>query len=487
MRRILMLAALAALAPILVLGQEKGKVEPVKEIEIDRKEPVLYDKDIEPIFVKKCLVCHSGQVKEGKLDLDTYEGLMKGGKRNKAVIPGKAGESLLYKSCRRVGEGAPPMPPPKEQNQAPLSPTELALLKLWIDQGAKAPSGIRVRPMPVVSAPPDRVKPVRAIAVSPDKALVAAGRGNQIHVFDAKSGNHLKTLLDKDVVSADKKPVQAAHLSIVESLAFSPDSKQLVSGSFQEIKIWDPVAGELKQKIGGFADRVVALAFSAKGKYLATGGGAATEDGEIKVYEMPEGKLAVDIKNCHSDTVFGVCFSPDETKLASCGADKFVKVFEIPAGKFIKSFEGHTHHVLDVGWMGDGKLLASAGGESPSAISPGAGIIKTWDYEKGEQAKSIANAHTRQITRLLFIGATPQAVTCAGDQTVKVYNIPGGNVVRTIQAGSDFLYAVGVAPDGSIIAAGGEEGVVRLYNGTTGMLVKALAIPGEEQPPEPKK
>jgi hypothetical protein len=486
MRRFLMLAVLVALTPALIVGQEKGKVEPVKVVEIKRDAPVSYDKDIEPIFVKKCLVCHSGQVKEGKLDLDSYEGLMKGGKRGKSVIPAKGEESLLYRSCRRIGEGAPQMPPPKEVNQAPLSPEELALVKLWIDQGAKAPAGVRTRPMAVVSAPPPGVKCVHAVAVTADKKLVAAGRGNQIHIFDEK-GAHLRTLLDKDLQTPDKKPVQAAHLSLVESLAFSPDGKLLVSGSFQEIKVWDPESGDLKQKIGGFVERVVALAFSKDGKHLATGGGGASEDGELKVFEMPEGKLLVDIKkNCHSDTVYGVSFSPDGTKLASCGADKFVKVFEIPSGNFVKSFEGHTHHVLGVGWKADGKLLASAGGESPSATSPGPGIIKVWDYEKGEQVRTINNAHTRQITQLLFVGATPQVITCSGDQTVKMFNVDNGGAVRTFQAAPVFLYSVGVSGDGTVVVAGGEDGSMRLYNGANGQLVKALVLPGEEEP-APKK
>src|SRR5207253_9656678 len=118
--------------------------------------------------------------------------------------------------------------------------------------------------------------------------------------------------------------------------------------------------GMLRKRLTGFAERVVTLAFSPNGKLLATGGGAPTEDGELKVFDVATGNLVVDIKNGHSDQVFGVCFSPASTKLASCGADKFVKVFELPSGKFLKSFEGHTHHVLDVGWKSDGKLIASA-------------------------------------------------------------------------------------------------------------------------------
>src|SRR5207248_2336621 len=70
-------------------------VQPIKVVTLERKEPVLYEKDVEPIFVSKCLVCHSGSVKEGKFDLGAYESLMRGGKRGKPIVPGKSAESLL--------------------------------------------------------------------------------------------------------------------------------------------------------------------------------------------------------------------------------------------------------------------------------------------------------------------------------------------------------------------------------------------------------
>src|SRR5205085_3054689 len=125
----------------------------------------------------------------------------------------------------------------------------------------------------------------------------------------------------------------------------------------------------------------------------------------------------LDIKNGHSDTVFGVSFRPTGKMLATCAADKFVKVFDIPSGKFHKSFEGHTHHVLDVGWKSDGKLLASAGADN---------AVKIWDFEKGEQKQTIANVHAKQVTRLLFVGKKPEFVTCSADQTVRFWNVDNG-------------------------------------------------------------
>lgn len=463
MRSLLTLCVVAFL-PTAALAQEKKFGEPLDVAKLERKDAVLYEKEIEPIFKNRCFVCHSGKEKQGKLDMGTYESLIKGGKRGTPIIPGKSQDSLIFKLASHVQK---PFMPPRDEGPV-MTPTELALLKLWIDQGAKAPTGESAITKIIVSVPPQNVTPVRAVAISPDKAFIVAGRGNQINVYEGTKGEYLRSLVEPGLTTADKKPVKAAHLSIVEALAFSPDGKYLASGSFQEVSIWDVKTGKLDRKLTGFAHNVVALAFSADGKLLATGGGVPTADGEVKVYDVATWKVITDIKNGHSDTVYGVSISPDGTKIASCGADKFIKVFELPSGKFLKSFEGHTHHVLDVGWKSDGKLLASAGADN---------TVKVWDYEKGEQVRTI-NAHTKQVTRLQFIGKTPQFVTCSGDMQVKFWNVDSGGNVRNFGGNTDFVYAVAVSPDGMLLVTGGEEGVVRMFNATNTQLIRALLPPG---------
>lgn len=495
MRSLAFLALALVLAASTVAPTQEKKdpkdLPVIPTVDLKRKDPVEYSKDIEPIFENKCFVCHSGSIIEAKFDMSTYAGVMKGGKRGVAVVPGKSAESNMFLFCSR--QKKPIMPPKSEE---PLTSQELSLLKLWIDEGAKMPTMARVKRKVVVDLPPALVKPVRAVAVAPDGKLVAASRGNQVHLFelksepaDAKKGTpkkddwvFSKSLVDTTLKTASGKDPKAAHISLVESMAFTPDGKTLATGSFQELTLWDLAKGEPKARIRGegdkpgpFADRVCAIAFAADGSKFATGGGAPTEDGEIKIFDSA-GKFISEIKNGHSDTVFGVAFSPDGKLLATCAADKFVKVFEVPGGKIAKSFEGHTHHVMGVGWTPDGKKLASCGADN---------FVKVWDYEKGEKLRDMPG-HTKQVTQLFFVGKTPQFLTVSGDATVRMWNADNGSNMRQYPGATDYLYCVSASTDGAVVAAGGEDGTVRVYNGTSGALLKA-ALPPDAEPKKDEK
>jgi WD40 repeat protein len=71
--------------------------------------------------------------------------------------------------------------------------------------------------------------------------------------------------------------------------------------------------------------------------------------------------------------------------------------------------------------------------------------------------------HGKQVTRLAFVGTSPNILTCSGDGTARLWNSDTGAAVRTFGGGSDYLYAVTASPDGGLIVTGGEDGEVRLY------------------------
>src|SRR5437660_1110827 len=63
-----------------------------------------YSKDVADVLAAKCVGCHSDALAENRLNLEEVAGMLKGGKRGPAVVPGKAGESLLFRMAAHLVE-----------------------------------------------------------------------------------------------------------------------------------------------------------------------------------------------------------------------------------------------------------------------------------------------------------------------------------------------------------------------------------------------
>src|SRR5262245_38264740 len=90
-----------------------------------------FDREVHPILAAKCFACHSGDKRSGGLSLSNYSEILRGGKTGKVVNPGSSGDSLIMR--RVLGNGVPPMPPVGER----LSASEAAVIRAWIDEGAR--------------------------------------------------------------------------------------------------------------------------------------------------------------------------------------------------------------------------------------------------------------------------------------------------------------------------------------------------------------
>src|SRR5580658_8809845 len=117
-----------------------------------------YEEDVRPIFARHCFGCHNASEVRAGLNLESYNGVMKGGGSGDIVIAGRPASSMLYKAVARE-EGAPQMP----LGQAKIPDAEIAVIRDWIQQGlletaVSAPKG-PTGPSPLDFAPSSLNKP----------------------------------------------------------------------------------------------------------------------------------------------------------------------------------------------------------------------------------------------------------------------------------------------------------------------------------------
>jgi hypothetical protein len=102
-----------------------------------KKAGLTYDKDIKPLVEASCLKCHSGEKPKGKYSMESLAAVIKGGGDGAAVVPGNSAKSaIVHYSADLVADYE--MPPTDKRDKYPAwTKDQIALVRAWIDQGAK--------------------------------------------------------------------------------------------------------------------------------------------------------------------------------------------------------------------------------------------------------------------------------------------------------------------------------------------------------------
>ncbi len=101
-----------------------------------------FERQIKPIIDKNCLECHSTEKRKGGLSLATYGDALDGGRNGAAIRPGAGTRSIMIQ--RLLGRIEPQMP----KDEDPLPSSQIALIRRWIDEGARETPGSPPAPPP---------------------------------------------------------------------------------------------------------------------------------------------------------------------------------------------------------------------------------------------------------------------------------------------------------------------------------------------------
>ena len=308
-----------------------------------------YSKDIAPILRKYCAGCHNADEREGKLSIETFAEMQKGGEHGPAILPGDSKSSRLIRVL--VGESKPAMPP--EDNDAP-SEAEIELLKAWIDAGAKGPDAAEPNRNTLIVPkikPPANVDPaITAIDWSPDGKLLAIARFGNVELLDTKTQKSEKTI--------------KGFPGKVNSVEFSADGQHLVTASgvvglYGEAAIWNVSDGSLVRKFSGHRDTLYDATPSPNGGTLATCG----YDRRIILWDTASGTQLRSLSG-HNGAVYDLAFSPDGTVLASASADETVKLWKVADGLRLDTLGQPTEEQYVVTFSPDGRFVLAGGADN---------------------------------------------------------------------------------------------------------------------------
>ena len=202
----------------------------------------------------------------------------------------------------------------------------------------------------------------------------------------------------------------------VTSVAFSPDGKQLATGTYEAVKVWDAVSKRSVKtfKIKGYAK---ALAYSPDGRLLVAGGYQS-----VNIWETESYKKVRSLKG-HRGYVTGVTFSPDSTALAISSEDESIRVWNVETGEKLRVIRGHAYPVMDVAFSPDGRLLASVAGDETRVTKPGE--VKIWDADTGKELFNLVG-HEKAATSVAFSPDGKYLASTGEDEKVNVHDVQTG-------------------------------------------------------------
>lgn len=346
------------------------------------------------------------------------------------------------------------------------------------------------------------------VKFSPNGKMLVSKDGGNVRLWEVATGKEIHRLGEANAANplgpqGPGMPVKGLNPGSPEAVAFSPDGKVVAVGRAgmqsggkvlvkSSIGLWETLTGKSIREIDSPAP-VLAVEFSPDGKTLASAGGSmpyrglgVVDQGEshdygIHVHDWTTGKLIRELPG-HNRAIYSLSFSPDGKILASAGGDSAVRLWDPATGKELSRGDGNRMWVETVAISADGKMVASAGQDN---------TIHLWEAATGKLIHRIPGAPPRAnpnaiagYTRAMYrskiwsLAFSPDGKTLAsgsGDTFVYLWDPATGKQIRRLDGHQHWVRSVAFSPDGKTLASGSQDKSVRLWDPATGKEIRQLA------------
>ncbi|PKL38280.1 MAG: hypothetical protein CVV44_10340 [Spirochaetae bacterium HGW-Spirochaetae-1] len=218
----------------------------------------------------------------------------------------------------------------------------------------------------------------------------------------------------------------------------------------------------------GHYDQIISVDFNYNNEIVATG--SDVRDKTVKLWDSKNGKL---LKTIETDANWHVAFHPKKNILVSSGNNTIV-IWDVDGSKIINKIDDKIFSVRTLAFSPDGKYFAT--GDLSN-------VIKLWDGDTGNFIKEFKTGGGDCFT--LDFSPDGKYVSGGGNPDFYIWDISTGNIVHTLKTYTEDMrydanidtFSVAFSPDTKMLASGGADHKIRLWDVTTGLLLKVYKVP----------
>ena len=244
------------------------------------------------------------------------------------------------------------------------------------------------------------------------------------------------------------------HEQGVESIAYSPRGNILVSGDQNGFNIiWDTETNEQVKKLAKHSWVIKDIEFTRGANILATGDWGWGWGQTLRLWNPDTGEL---IHGMEAGKVDDVSFSFDGAVIASGVLDTgLVQLWDTATGALLQTFDTEMPHVLAVAFIGTERRLVIGGTDG----------MQLWDAEEGIRLKTFQLIGRDKEIRTIAVNPDQRLLASGGnDSMVHLWDLKTMKVVDTLELHFGRMHTVAFSSDGLTLATAASDSLLGIWD-----------------------